>query len=346
VPHILSAIAIGVGRVVAGVIGALALYVAFFMYENEEGIWQNRLDELWVSIDDRSKLTDRKSTALFNSAGQVLTATLNRLLGTRLWSFKAVGVSIDLSLGVSLLVGQFLSLFLGGNGMSRSLILGNVASALVLLAFGSLPLFFKKQWSTLLCFLPVTYVLGIFLVRSLFYRHAPLPWSSIGKLFLAPIVISVASDLWALTSIRRLFHSIAEALSLSRVISIIGGLLFIVLIVLGIPLWLNRHPSIAVAPFRFHPSSALLNEVSVGASIVMWFNVSTALLCLAILAVLTVVLMHKLIWPTLARPIYSAARYRLITNRKALVSIGGLCLAIAFNLKKVGLGEILKLVGH
>ena len=46
-----------VSRVVAGLVGALAFYLAFFLYEDEDGVWQNRVDNLWRSVYRRAQGT-------------------------------------------------------------------------------------------------------------------------------------------------------------------------------------------------------------------------------------------------------------------------------------------------
>jgi hypothetical protein len=38
-------------RILAGMAGALLLYVAFFLYEDEEKRIQNRLEQIWKRID-------------------------------------------------------------------------------------------------------------------------------------------------------------------------------------------------------------------------------------------------------------------------------------------------------
>jgi hypothetical protein len=46
-----------VSRVVAGIVGGVAFYFALFLYEDEEGLWQNRIEKLWASVYDRAKIT-------------------------------------------------------------------------------------------------------------------------------------------------------------------------------------------------------------------------------------------------------------------------------------------------
>ncbi len=39
-------------RIPAGIIAAVAFYFAFFLYEDEEGVWQNRIEQPWVQVHE------------------------------------------------------------------------------------------------------------------------------------------------------------------------------------------------------------------------------------------------------------------------------------------------------
>ncbi|HEV2946371.1 MAG TPA: hypothetical protein VGX70_03275, partial [Gemmataceae bacterium] len=85
-------------RSLAVCVGVLAYYAAFFMYEDEEGRWQNRIEELWVAINDKERLTGgSQASAFFNKVADVATKAFNRLLGRRLLSFQLVGASTSYS---------------------------------------------------------------------------------------------------------------------------------------------------------------------------------------------------------------------------------------------------------
>jgi hypothetical protein len=67
-PHSLAQAAVLVARVLAFAAGVLAFYLAFFLYEDEDGVWQSRIDNFWVAVDERARVIDRVTTALFRSA--------------------------------------------------------------------------------------------------------------------------------------------------------------------------------------------------------------------------------------------------------------------------------------
>jgi hypothetical protein len=85
-------------RCLAFSVGAVAFYAAIFMYEDQEGRWQNRIEKLWIAIDDRARLTGSKTSAFFNSVAAVVTGIFDRMFGRRMLSFRFVGVSSCYSL--------------------------------------------------------------------------------------------------------------------------------------------------------------------------------------------------------------------------------------------------------
>jgi hypothetical protein len=65
-------------RAVAAFVGAIAFYAAFFMYEDEEGRWQNKLEELWIAIDDRARTVMSRSAALVAKVAEIVTSAFDR----------------------------------------------------------------------------------------------------------------------------------------------------------------------------------------------------------------------------------------------------------------------------
>jgi hypothetical protein len=118
--HILAV----VGRVAAFCVAVLAFYMAFFMYEDEQGRWQNQLDLLWTSIYDRSNKTHSTTTALFNKLGETLSSVLNLMFGAKLLSLISICTSIILSIaGATLVALALISLFLWHDATAANMLL-------------------------------------------------------------------------------------------------------------------------------------------------------------------------------------------------------------------------------
>ena len=61
-PADMTHIALIIARTVVISVGALLMYIAFFLHEDEEGKLQNRLELLWVRIDDLQSHALSKNT--------------------------------------------------------------------------------------------------------------------------------------------------------------------------------------------------------------------------------------------------------------------------------------------
>lgn len=73
-------------RVLAGVAGALSLYAALFLYEDEQGKIQNKLEEWWVGLSDMQSEALSRHTGFMREVARLTTQGFDRLLGPRLLS--------------------------------------------------------------------------------------------------------------------------------------------------------------------------------------------------------------------------------------------------------------------
>lgn len=81
-------------RVLVSIIGFLLIYLALFLYEDEQGKIQNKLENAWVKVNDAQTYSLSKHTVFVNTIAKQLTKILNILFGKRLFSLQAAGVSI------------------------------------------------------------------------------------------------------------------------------------------------------------------------------------------------------------------------------------------------------------
>jgi hypothetical protein len=73
--------------------GILCLYAAVFLYEDEEAKIQNKLEDWWVSLADKQSITVSRHTTFMREVARLETQWFDRLLGSRLFSFRAICVS-------------------------------------------------------------------------------------------------------------------------------------------------------------------------------------------------------------------------------------------------------------
>lgn len=120
-------------HVFAGVAGALLVYIALFLYEDENERQQNRIEQIWKEIDAFQARALSKEVAFLRVAASSTSTALDFLLGNKLLSMRAGTISVVFSLAstlVWLVKSQQASLG------SRSLV---VLFCLLLLILGSVP---------------------------------------------------------------------------------------------------------------------------------------------------------------------------------------------------------------
>jgi len=69
------------GRVLSATAGCVFLYLAFFLYEDERGQIQNRLEQLWVSIDDEARRARDTNAAFMRGIVRIVSNTFDRVFG-------------------------------------------------------------------------------------------------------------------------------------------------------------------------------------------------------------------------------------------------------------------------
>lgn len=123
-------------RILAGTVGALLLYVAFFLYEDEEARLQNRLEEIWTRIDALQSGTISREVAFLQGVARTTSAILNRLFGRHLVALRSIAISMTFSFASGS--------FLWGVYTGRTLDIGTrsyplAVLSLLLFSLGSLP---------------------------------------------------------------------------------------------------------------------------------------------------------------------------------------------------------------
>src|SRR6266487_5248018 len=86
--------AVLIGRIVAGCLGAILIYSALFLYKEEEGGLENRIEQWWQRIRDLHAHAISLETAFLKVVADVTSKGFDKLFGERLFGLKAVTTSI------------------------------------------------------------------------------------------------------------------------------------------------------------------------------------------------------------------------------------------------------------
>jgi hypothetical protein len=311
-------------------------YSSCLMYEDAEGKWQNRIETLWVAVDDREKLSGSRTSALFNVVATTVMRGFNRVFGPRIFSPQFIGVSTSYSfagtflfMAIAFLYYTFLAIS-GAQGplsepvtkaLGAALLLGLVLLpiGLFFLALAVLPSLWRSFVTVSLSLIPTVLVVAL-TVRAIQVHRL----MGIHLWFIIATVVSLLTDVLLLLVVRFTVRFISAETKVTRLALAVVLQLAIVAFMVVAPLegslaMIGRNPQ--------HPTSMAMFVFFVGV-----FNIFTGIASCAFVLVLLVVVLHRIAWPLLGRLIYPLARYQVIRNHKVMFEIGTGCFIFAFPL--------------
>ena len=322
-----------IGRCVAAAAACIAFYVALFLYEDEEGKLQNWVEQLWVSIDDRANSTRSYTTAILNTIANVLTGLFTKIFGKRFVSTQVVLVSLFLSLAGFCISGVVIN-----DGGPIFFI-----PAAIYLLCALLAVRFQKLW--------VRAVLSVPLILSLFgfesFVHFLLvdwAWQNTTFTVVALLLWSVASDVLSVVLVRRSLLRISNSPTVSgtfgALLMLFGGVTLVAFAPYMLGAYLSQSGNFIKFPFSTQIIRSTEGFFAIAASFLN--TISAVYLSLPFL-LLVAILLHRVMWPILARLLYPSSQRRMLVNRKTMLALGCLLMTFAFNLERVGLKAVLKL---
>jgi hypothetical protein len=306
-----------VGRSLCFLFACFFFYIAVFLSEDEEGALQNRLEELWIVIDDRSKQTSAIG-AFLTEISRVTDELLEGLFGKRIFSARAVAVVTSLSFASSMGV---LAALDRANGIA--LVLAAVSLVLGIAA--------ANRRAIIYAFIPagcVVFVAGMGTLVGVLDSDSPYNSNSgpqaIATILPAVAVIGGACSDFVFIALTRRFLQCAKRSSALALLGLSGIASFVALQILP---WLSQTNRVTFQSDSIGSPHDLLVILMLATTSSNFFSVIATS---AVFFVLIAGLLHPLLWVLLRRPIYALQRFRLVTNRGLLGSLGLTCLGVAF----------------
>jgi hypothetical protein len=319
-------------RIFAAIVGAESLYIAIFMYEDDKKNWVNRIENFWIGVYDRAKKTDSVFTALVNKVSTGTVKVFNSIFGAKPFSLKLIAVSVNLSFAI----GTMAAVSIYPTGVAGSAIVSNtflLVSAAVCLFSGLLAI-----WSDdgLLQALSLGSLFAINMFEAVVTSNLSpyfTVWDYIVMAYVIPmltVLVSCTVDALSIVIIRNEFAKLQQA-SGARVLSGIAVLFLIAFTTCALPWLLSSQILASVnspdvdAMWRYY--SGLF--FGLGVLQLAEYNLVTAVYCLVPGLALVALLLHKRMWPLLAKVTYPLLSFKVIQDKKLLISIGTLALGYA-----------------
>lgn len=90
--------------IVVHFLGVLFVCAGLFLYEDEEGNFQNRVEEWWIKLSDKQKESRSAVAGFMRQVARLTGNGFDRLFGHGLFSVRVIPVSIYLSLASVFLI--------------------------------------------------------------------------------------------------------------------------------------------------------------------------------------------------------------------------------------------------
>lgn len=311
-------------RVLAGTIGAILIYVAFFLYEDEHGKLQNKLEEWWVRVSDLQTAAVSRVTALLQTMAAVATEVLDLLFGDNLISLRAFGASLCYSIFPYPFLSSLALLGIIPFGIKNTLEespgLGRLLEVLGIYVLLFAELAVMAGGSAYLGY----YIASVSDARKA-RRFVVIPVLLVGtvsvfvagKWFFVVLMLSYACDVafvaFARLALRRCV-GINHPLKIAGIVSLSGLLALCISAAPLLPLGMDR-----LFHLRRYPTTlSVLNATNS----VVFFNLIDLIVAVVFVFVGIAMLSHRIFWPVVARPLYVFQDLGIARRRKLLAALG------------------------
>ena len=331
------------------ILGCILFYLSFFLYEDEQGQLQNRLEEIWVRIDDLKQNTVSIHIGFTVEVMHFCLKMLHIIWGNKLISIRSIfvthwilGLSAYLSFAFVYLFNLNFNIYFSSCDSCGYLNYAvttpfSLFPVLVMTILASLPLVISKWsviWTIWLIFFTIQTIVTYIFIQEF-------------KLTLPEVVISISSELVAIIffliwlRILKLVLTHFSLISARNIITFIFSNVwlicwafyyqsYIVLLLKGVTYVFGAN-NITQDMLYYFPRFALLT------------NTLMFLYPFMIIVIVALLIAHRIFWPFIQRPIYSLQMYKVFENQKLIFICGLVLILFSLGYELSRISEIRKL---
>jgi hypothetical protein len=327
--------------------GLVLIAFSLSLYENEEGEVKNRLEAIWVTLSDAGSIAVRKHAAFMAGIAALTGRLFDRLFGSKLFSIWSVGASACLSLASVAVVCS--------PGLSTTLrelpapFYWSLATLLLLMGFA--PALLKRPGGIQNAkVLRIVWLVGAaFLVFVTFIVMDVVNWFNLPArpvqmgegmylieaenveyyYYAALVVIAIASDTIFIATTRWLLRVSSRLDSLTRILALMLGNVLLACVLVIVPLSWAWGVGVVPTVIRSGNIVRTLNYLAGTATSHESFlatlaasNLLDGLVASAFFILFFTLLLHRLIWPIIQRPVYALATRDVVRRRRVIRKIG------------------------
>ncbi|HEY1677565.1 MAG TPA: hypothetical protein VGG04_07670 [Candidatus Sulfotelmatobacter sp.] len=324
-------------KVLAVILGLAFIVMSLLLYPNEEGQIESRLGTLWENLRKKQTAALSLHIAFMQGVAEGAIQIFDRLFGAKLFSRRALGVSICYSAASVGIVGMFLSLAESSEIYWSGTFVGG-AFFVFFIALGTIPAIvpgFRYLWTWLLLVLSASFVL----LMMFFSDGDPRPGTRlfIGLSSALAMAASFTSDILFIALTRRCLRWITQA---NRFIWIAAVLLLNCLLatcLMGLPIfWSGRAMADEILGSALAGGGPVSGTFPVSLPdevfIISASNTIDALSASLFFMLAILLLVHLIFWPVLNRTLFRVKEIGIRGRRGLLLAIGIALLAISHEL--------------
>jgi hypothetical protein len=287
--------------------GGILICVGLFLHEDEEGKFQNKIEEWWIKLSDKQNASRSRVATFMREVAESTGRGFDRLFGSRLFSLRVIPVSIYLSFASFFLL--VLLIFPRLKNIGEVTRQGAFLMFLLFLGLSLAPALFNNKWVLSLWWVIIPGVLlGLsgFIVFVFKTRGPRYAFKGIGLVALI-FVASLLCDLIYIALTRYILRRISAIDHIPEILL----MTFLNLLALAIPLLGPFYGGLAFAKYAPQVGAAIVFSILFNSINIL---VGTAALFLALL-----LLLHRLFWPAVQRPLYAIYRFAPIKEKEVVV---------------------------
>jgi hypothetical protein len=322
------------------------LYSGLFLYEDQERRLQNTLEDLWVRVTDRQRAAVSRHVSFMTEVARLEASGFDRVFGKKLLSLRALSTSICFSV-----VSYDLLMIIFDPDLTQPLYW---QTGCIYLVLGILQITFPKLaesrlWNSLLIISTII-ILVTLTVGSISSEIRAYPGNTALAFIFSTILMAVSfsCDLFFITITR---YSLKWCSDMKRVLPIltmmvlnlvIACALFAIPVSWGVAEQINGAVRVADAFQKLATAPAGTVQWSVGVARPEWnlylddaavmlggANGLEAIVAVIFFLLLIVLVVHRIAWPLVEKPLYALQRLQPVKKRPALLGLGFVLLAVA-----------------
>jgi hypothetical protein len=291
-------------------IGVLLICVGLFLYEDEEGRFQNKVEEWWIRLSDKQRVSRSAVAAFMQEVARLTGKGFDRLFGRGLLSLRIIPISIFLSFA-----SVFLVIFIMLSHIKHDAAITRYKTFdmfIFFLALALVPAVVRSKWILTLWWtiIPATLLsisgFIIFVFRTRGARSSFYGFGIVALVFVASFVVDLSYIAVTRIILRRIIR-------IDRIPEILL-MLFLNLLALLFPLYGPIYAGVALSKLDILAGGAVM--------ISLMFNSIDLLAGLAAFFLALLLLLHRLFWPAVQRPLYAIYRFAPMKRKKWLVGTG------------------------